>query len=519
MINKLIFLTRFSICCVCLFFISCGQKKEPVHVEQQSPLELVNADFFKLLPSCSNAFVVELYELNTNKLIWCGEDLSLNSNGLELIGVFESALDFGLNPANYLTKDELSSKSPIDRDTMLTSCFVRFVSDLNYGMLAVDSATPFPLVNFDRKLLFENFKGFGEDSLLALISSFEPAHYQYQQLVLALKKYVRRTGLSTQKKKVKSNKQDSLNNLNAAAEALVIHGLLDTVDLDHGVLTNAIKVFQKEHGLNADGVVGSKTAKLLSKSPYDYFLSAVLALDKWRKKEVWGKDRIDINIPGYSLRYFKNDSLDRLHKVIIGNVKAQTIEILDSVEYLVVYPYWYVPRSIINHEMLPKARKDSTYFTRKGFEILKGRKVVAAENLDYNGSFRYTVRQKGGASNALGLVKFIFPNPSSIYLHDTPSKRLFSKEVRAFSHGCIRLQNPLDLAYKVLADDGSAYSKKRVKEIIKNKERTRINLNKKLPIYVHYTLASVIDSNIVFHEDIYNREKASIKAIRRVFNQ
>jgi len=145
--------------------------------------------------------------------------------------------------------------------------------------------------------------------------------------------------------------------------------------------------------------------------------------------------------------------------------------------------------------------------------------VVNSDNIDYNSSFRYTVRQKGGSSNALGLVKFIFPNPSSIYLHDTPSKKLFNKEVRAFSHGCIRLQDPLDLAYVVLEDDQSNFNKEKVKSVIKNKQRTRVNLNNKLAIYVHYTLASVIDSSIVFHEDIYGKEKESLKVLKKIFQK
>jgi len=167
--------------------------------------------------------------------------------------------------------------------------------------------------------------------------------------------------------------------------------------------------------------------------------------------------------------------------------------------------------------MLPKAIKDSTYFRRKGFEILIGRTVINYDKIDYNTSFRYTVRQKGGSSNALGLIKFIFPNSSSIYLHDTPSKKLFNKEVRAFSHGCIRLQNPLDLAYSVLNDDSSSYNKEKVKQLISEKQRLRINLNNHLPIYIHYTLASVLDSTIVFHEDIYKKEIETLEKLKKMF--
>ena len=162
---------------------------------------------------------------------------------------------------------------------------------------------------------------------------------------------------------------------------------------------------------------------------------------------------------------------------------------------------------------------NGNYKNCKNYKWDLDEKNAITDNIDYNSSFSYTVRQKGGSSNALGLVKFIFPNPSSIYLHDTPSKKLFKKEVRAFSHGCIRLQDPLDLAYVVLEDDQSKYNKEKVRKIIENKERTRLNLNNKLTIYIHYTLASVLDSSIVFHEDVYNKEKESLKVLKKMFQK
>ncbi|MDG2370856.1 MAG: L,D-transpeptidase family protein [Flavobacteriales bacterium] len=503
-----------------LIFVSCEQELIQV-VEVTSPYETVNDKLKKVVKPLGVSALREFYAFNNDNLIWINDSLIFNEKAGNLIETLNNAENYGLVSSSYLGAYDLNELSPISKDTLLSSVFIDFIYDLNCGVFPDKILTsPFPAaVRNKEELVARLAEMVDTSSIEEIIFSCSPRHSQYITLLTALKKYNLRTKLVADQVNVPSNKKDSLNYLSYAAKALVIHGFLDSENVSDSIIISRVKDFQFEHGLNSDGVVGTKTAKLLSKSPFSYFLSAALALDKWRKKDIWSQNRIDINIPGYKLRYFQNNELVRLHKVIIGNVKAQTIEILDSVEYLVVYPYWYVPRSIINHEMLPKARKDSTYFKRKGFEILKGRTLVDSDNIDYNSSFSYTVRQKGGSSNALGLVKFIFPNPSSIYLHDTPSKKLFNKEVRAFSHGCIRLQDPLDLAYVVLEDDQSKYNKEKVRKIIENKERTRLNLNNKLTIYIHYTLASVLDSSIVFHEDVYNKEKESLKVLKKMFQK
>jgi len=517
-------ISHISIILVFLLFGSCNEKPEKTKEtkeikEELSSLEIINNNFKQVLDNLDSSLVFNFYKLNNSKLIWVNHSLQLNDKALAFIKLIENAENYGLISSSYIGELNINELNTISKDTLLTSNFIKFINHLRWGILPYsDINSPFPISIIDKKDLVINTASiFNNSSLEELIFSCSPKHSQYYALLEVLLKYNLRTQLLKDRVKVPSNKQDSTNYLIDAAKALVIHGLLDSTNVSDSLINTKIKQFQFEHGLNSDGVVGAKTAKLLSKSPFDYFITAALALDRWRKKEIWANNRIDINIPGYKLRYFKNNKVNRLHKVIIGNIKAQTIEILDSVEYLVVYPFWYVPKSIVNHEMLPKAIKDSTYFRRKGFEILIGRTVINYDKIDYNTSFRYTVRQKGGSSNALGLIKFIFPNSSSIYLHDTPSKKLFNKEVRAFSHGCIRLQNPLDLAYSVLNDDSSSYNKEKVKQLISEKQRLRINLNNHLPIYIHYTLASVLDSTIVFHEDIYKKEIETLEKLKKMF--
>ena len=129
------------------------------------------------------------------------------------------------------------------------------------------------------------------------------------------------------------------------------------------------------------------------------------------------------------------------------------------------------------------------------------------------------MRQKGGKSNALGLIKFIFPNPSYIYLHDTPSKKLFNREIRTFSHGCIRLEDPLDLAKELLENDNNKYNIDSVDHFIKERKRTKVFLNSKLPIYIHYTLASTKDNKIIFYNDVYGRDEKMLEEIKKLLEQ
>ena len=465
-----------------------------------------------------NSSLLNFYRESGNELLWLNEQLELNNRGIKLVSYVNQAENFGLSANFYDDLENIDSINGIEKDTLLTACFLDFIQDLKWGILAIDSTkSPFPNIerkDNDLRLFVAN--NINKLSFEELIFKCQPEHVQYHALVNELKAFNSRVVDFDLKTKVSSYKSDSLLAYENAAKVLFNFGLIDSLDVIDSVLIKALKVFQLEHGLNADGVIGSNTAKALSRAPEHYLLNASLALEKWRKRASWSKDRIAINIAGFHLKYFENDELERMHRVVVGTNSNKTIEILDTLEYLVVYPFWYVPSSIISKELIPKAKKDSSYFRRNGYELLSGGTLVNSEKIDYNAGFRYTVRQKGGKSNALGLIKFIFPNPSYIYLHDTPSKKLFNREIRTFSHGCIRLEDPLDLAKDLLEKDNNKYSIDSVDHFIKERKRTKVFLNNKLPIYIHYTLASTKDNHIVFHEDVYGRDEKMLNEIKKL---
>ena len=185
---------------------------------------------------------------------------------------------------------------------------------------------------------------------------------------------------------------------------------------------------------------------------------------------------------------------------------------IDSLEYIIAYPFWHVPRSISINEILVNAQKDTTYLYRNNYEILNYTKDKLDPNsIDWKevneGNFNYLIRQKGGVSNALGLVKFIFPNKYSIYLHDTPTKYYFDFETRAYSHGCVRVQNALDLADHILSTDNNKYTLDSIFKYIDKKEEKSMLLNTKIPIYIVYFTTNVDSSgNIIFYNDVYEKD-------------
>ncbi|MDZ7613861.1 MAG: L,D-transpeptidase family protein [Flavobacteriaceae bacterium] len=236
-----------------------------------------------------------------------------------------------------------------------------------------------------------------------------------------------------------------------------------------------MKEFQKNHGLNPDGIVGANTAAALSRSPYEEYQSAAISLERWRWKPVWKKDFVYVNIPSGHLWFVENNVLNSEHRVVVGSKGNSTPEVYSKLDHLVAYPFWHVPRSISVNEILVKAKKNPAYLARNNYEVIVDSKMVDPETILWDTindtNFRMRIRQKGGTSNALGLVKFIFNNPHAIYLHDTPSKYHFEREVRTYSHGCIRVKDALVLADKILEFDENIYTLDTINHYVEMKKQ------------------------------------------------
>jgi len=283
--------------------------------------------------------------------------------------------------------------------------------------------------------------------------------------------------------------------------------------------------FQRRHGLVANGSVNQRTRKALNVSVERRIKEIRLNLDriKWLHQR-HAKRHIIINIPAFTLFFEENDTIIEKMRVITGRKKNPTPIFSNTVQTIVLNPYWNLPKSIIQKEMIPKLLKNPKAMTKKGIEIHKGWGANAVKinpkSIDW-AAYRYSKKmpfhfaQKPGYKNALGKVKFLFPNQFSVYMHDTPNKKLFKRNVRAFSHGCIRLQKPRELLKTFSAFNDSVDFKKSTKRL-KGKKEVSLKLDSQVPVDVVY-LTAYVDYNGVlnFRNDIYGYDKMQLQSYRK----
>ena len=288
-----------------------------------------------------------------------------------------------------------------------------------------------------------------------------------------------------------------------------------------GALAGAVARFQERHGLVVDSAVGPATRAALNVSAGDRVrqIAANMERYRWLPRDL-GERHVVVNVPAFTLTAVDRGQRSLTMRVVVGSELAgrRTPIFSDSMSYVQFGPYWNVPRSIALGEIIPEARRDRAYLDRHGYEVVRGwgrdAPVVDPWALDDEAlaSPRYRLRQRPGPGNALGAVKFMFPNDFNVYLHDTPAQALFSRRVRAGSHGCVRVAEPAALAAFVLQDD-PAWPPERVHAAIGAGERVRVRLARKLPVYLVYLTAFDRDGAVAFRDDLYGRDAALTRAL------
>lgn len=285
-------------------------------------------------------------------------------------------------------------------------------------------------------------------------------------------------------------------------------------------LVSAVKVFQEQHGLNADGVIGKNTRAALNKTPEQKIQQLRVNMERlrWLPREL--DDRyLLVNIAGFRLTAIEYGKHALDMRIIVGRNYRSTPSFNSRISHLILNPYWNIPDSIARKDLLPKQQNNSHYFTSQGIRIYSGHgnrsEALNPDSINWHAlgkHFPYVLRQDPGEKNALGTIKFMFPNPFSIYLHDTPSKQLFQKDIRMFSSGCIRLEKPLQLAGFVLNQPEAVTD---LVAKIRSGKTITVNLPQRLPIYLIY-LTTWIDelNNIYFSSDIYGRDKRILEYAR-----
>jgi murein L,D-transpeptidase YcbB/YkuD len=276
-------------------------------------------------------------------------------------------------------------------------------------------------------------------------------------------------------------------------------------------LENDIKRFQHRNALAADGVIGKGTFAAFNLSVEKKIDILRINLERLRWVAANVTDNIIIvNIAAFKAYYMKDHKMVFTTNVQVGKTYTKTPVFKERLRYIEFNPTWTVPVSIVRKSTIPKMKEDPDYLDKHHFELIDGEgNIVPNSSIDYenlsSSNFRYTVRQKAGEWNALGEVKFIFPNKHAVYLHDTPSKSLFNREERTFSHGCIRTQNPLDLAEVLL--EGTDWTREKIDATIQTRKTIRAFPEVKIDVLLLYWTAGYYDGDgIGFFKDIYDRD-------------
>ncbi|MEM7499706.1 MAG: L,D-transpeptidase family protein [Pseudomonadota bacterium] len=296
---------------------------------------------------------------------------------------------------------------------------------------------------------------------------------------------------------------------------------LDTGEPDakrfDSALEIAVKHFQARHGLNEDGVVGPATLDALNTSPAVRARQVAVNLERarWNSERMRGA-RIVANLPDYTVRVFRPDETVRYEsRVVIGKYKHQTVEFSHEMDHMVVNPTWYVPNSIAVNEILPKLRADPGYLASRNMRLSGADPYEVEWEFVTPSTFPGRIQQRPGRGNALGRVKFMFPNRHAIYLHDTPQRRLFARDNRAFSHGCVRVEKPAELAAVLLEGQVSDPEGSFERWVARGSERY-VHLDEKLPVHLVYRTAWRDEQGTIqFRRDVYRRDQLIAEALEQ----
>ncbi|MGZ8547506.1 MAG: L,D-transpeptidase family protein [Sulfuricurvum sp.] len=280
----------------------------------------------------------------------------------------------------------------------------------------------------------------------------------------------------------------------------------------------AIKNFQKRHGIQPDGRVGSETLAKLNISVKEKITAIGINMERWLTMPEESENfYISVNIPDFTLSIVDDDKTVLSMKAIVGKKGRETPVFNAKMKYIVANPYWYVPITIFREDILPKVRKDVRYLKKERIKIFRkgdyaAKKAINPLKINWKkvnaNTFPYILRQDSGAKNALGHLKFVFPNSDDIYIHDTPVKSLFEKNIRTFSSGCIRIQEPLKLAHYLLKNDGNVQGDKNVENFIARSRNKNILLSTPVKVQMNYWTVWVDDAGVAnFRDDVYGYDR------------
>jgi murein L,D-transpeptidase YcbB/YkuD len=450
--------------------------------------------------------------------------IAFSPNAEKIIQVFKDSELEGFRPSDYLTADLDVAAAGTDPmklaalETAFSTAAIRYAQDAFGGRISPldvnKTWTIAPKRINEAEMLVKLADSSEPDKLLLALSPTQP---EFLGLKAALAKFYDGAVMDAaitipEGKLLKPGMQDE--RVTLLRQRLDVPepdipetaGAAVTVDINYDEpLVAAVQAFQESLGLNGDGVIGPATIAALNGGSATTKEDIVANMERWRwEPNDYGDFQVTVNIPEFRLWIMNKDEVHYTTRVVVGTPKNQTAVFNDEIEHIVVNPYWNVPSSIATNEIKPHLIANPGYLASQNMEMLSGGKVINASAIDWTQTNinRFHIRQRPGAGNALGRVKFLFPNQHDIYLHDTPSKSLFSRSFRAYSHGCVRVENPMDFADALLKLEPSL-SAETLTASFGDTERW-FNLTTKIPVHISYfTLRVDADGTIRSYGDVY----------------
>jgi len=479
-----------------------------------------------------------LYSLRDYKPAWTDQAMVK-----QLFDQVLKSVEHGLNPEDFHAKQLGMSLNPGSRakdpvfrantEILCTDAVARLAITLQYGKL--DPANFDPAWNFSRQIVrqdpLEYFNKVLETKTVALtLATLGPQNENYRWFQTGLKEYrsIKASGGwptvsagPTLTVGSTGSRVAELRQRLRITRDLAVPDPADPEEFDNG-LEAAVKTFQNRHGIDPDGKAGPRTIEELN-IPVETRINQLrtsLERMRWVYRDLPERFVI-VDIAGFHAYLIDGGERIWETRVQVGKPYHATPIFKDTMRYLDFNPTWTIPPGILRKETLPAIRRDPSYLSRNNMSVVTtSGKIVDPSTIDWAATaskgFPYMIRQEPGPHNALGRVKFMFPNKYMVYLHDTPSKGLFARSERAFSHGCIRTQNPFDLAELLLKDQG--WDRARIDQVIESRKTTRVNLSEPLTVMLLYWTAAVDkEGTVFFRKDVYDRDPPIIEGLDDAF--
>lgn len=487
----------------------------------------------------TTAWIHEFYTKENYQAVWFNKG-HLTIAGDSLCQLLLNAEDYGLIPYDYhaflidtilqtaydSARAEYSVNKLAHAELLLTDAFIKFAVHASVGRLENDSSTTrsWRASKLDTNLIALLQQVIKQKNPVAAIHAIEPQQPEYWAVKRMLKAFREEFG------KEKWSVLPKLEEDTLAFKAALIQRLIAGHDLDTTIsnkedslaIANALKSFQKRVGLEPDGKYGRNTIRALNITYEERIYQMAMNLERWRIEPDPGKRYVWVNIPEFRMHVMDADSMVMQSRIVVGSYTNQTPELNSKIYQMVLYPFWHVPYSIATKEILPHLKKDSTYLKKHNYEVFdrKGT-IMNPSSIEWNKysqtNLPYKFRQKIGSGNSLGILKFNFQNKYGVYMHDTNSKRFFGKETRALSHGCMRLEKYMDLAYYLIREDSLRLPKDTFDVYMKTKQQRTYNLRTPIPIYVrYYTCVLDEDGRLILLNDIYGRDKRMARVFYKI---